>query len=802
MAYAFPQQKLTRFQKTKNKNAWGKRILDEVDGYQHMSYGGKPDMERKRVNYDLFNGVLDMDDFEYVCKPYGQEMGGELPAELRHYDITTPKLRVLFGEEIKRPFNYKVVTTNSEAITEKERAKHKMIADYVKQQIMQRVNQMVASEAERMQGSVPPEAMNPQVQQQFQEQLDQMKKQLTPKEIDEYMKRDYLGDREIQAQQILDYLIKKQDLKYKFSKGWKHALIAGTEVYWVGTVNGEPEVRTVNPLYFDYDKDPDLDYIQDGQWAKYVMRMTASSVVDTFGEYLTDQQIKDLYSDMGTTASNHPIDETFGDFNYTVNEDSFNQFMDGYGGSHDDTVKYIRVMHCEWKSLRKIGFLKYLDENGVPQETIVDETYKYDEKKGDIELRFEWLPEVWEGTKIGTDVYVNIRPKPNQFKDLDNLYHCKLGYIGIAYNNLNAESISMVDRIKPFQYMYNIIMYRLELDLASDKGKKFLADINQIPSDLGMDMQKWLYYFDSLGIAFVNPHEEGNRGKPHSFNQWQAVDLSMAQTINQKIQLLEYLEAQSGEVAGVTKQREGQIGPREGLGVSQQAVIQSSHITEELFHHHDAVKSAVLEAMIDMCKVAWGSNTKKIQYVLDDMSVAMFSVDSEKFVNSSYGIFVSDSARDQETFMVLRQLAQAALQNQRAELSDVIKMFSTNSTAELKAILEKSEDQRRAQEQQARQQQLQSQERIAQSQNEIRQQELDLRRYDTDKDNDTKLRIAEMNNEKDLRGQDINNNQIPDALELSRLKQEEQKAMRKDEIEKRKLDIKERELDLKARQSS
>ena len=53
----------------------------------------------------------------------------------------------------------------------------------------------------------------------------------------------------------------------------------------------------------------------------------------------------------------------------------------------------------------------------------------------------------------------------------------KLGYIGTAYNNLNSESISLIDRMKPYQYLYNIIMYRMELDLASDKGKKFCIEI-------------------------------------------------------------------------------------------------------------------------------------------------------------------------------------------------------------------------------------------------------------------------------------------------------------------------------------
>ena len=140
-----------------------------------------------------------------------------------------------------------------------------------------------------------------------------------------------------------------------------------------------------------------------------------------------------------------------------------------------------------------------------------------DEQKGDISVEWQWVPEIWEGTKIGNEIYVNMRPKPNQHRDIDDMTTCKLGFYGLSYNNLNAESVSMVDRIKPYQYLYNIMMYRLELDIASDKGKKFLADINQVPSSMGMDMQKWLYYFDAMGIAWVNPQEEGRRNQQSGF---------------------------------------------------------------------------------------------------------------------------------------------------------------------------------------------------------------------------------------------------------------------------------------------
>ena len=814
-SYTFPQQKLSLAKKKANNYQWGKDVLDEIDRDNQFGISGRSSSEQKAVNYNLFNGVLDEKDFEYVCKPYGNNAIGEMPAELRHYDIISPKLRVLFGEEIKRPFNFKVVATNPEAITEKEREKKKLLDNYIMQQIQLRI-QKAMQEAGISPDGMPGDAEDPEAVQQTQQQIQQIQQEMTPPEIEEYMQRNYQGSIEIMANQILAYLKKKEKLRDKFNKGWKHALIAGEEIYWTGIVNGEPTVRVINPLYFEYDKDPDIDNIQDAQWAKYIMRMTPGSVIDTFGEYMTENQIANLYEDSTVSGTSHPLGSP--EFSYDYDRDVFSgapgfdaTSFNGQAGSDS----YIRVVHAEWKSIRKIGFLTYLDPDTLQeQEMIVDENYKINPEAGDIDLRWEWIPEIWEGTKIGDDVYVNIRPKPNQFRDIDNLYTAKLGYVGVAYNNLNAQSISMIDRMKPYQYLYNIIMYRLEMDLASDKGKKFLADISQIPSSMGLDMEKWLYYFDALGIAFVNPNEEGNRNKQSNFNQWQSIDLSMGQTINQKVQLLEYLEAQCGEVSGVTKQREGQVGPNELVGNTQSAVAQSSYITEEWFYQHNTIKGYVLESLLDTAKVSWGDGkAKKLHYILDDMTVQMLTVDPVELPNSSFGVFVSDSAKDQELFMTMRQLAHAALQNQQAELSDVVKMLSTDSVTEIKSLLETAEKQRREREMQQMQQQQQAQAQQVQAQQQTQMQieamkaelekaKLELEKYKIDTDRQTKLDVAEINSFRNQMDQDINDNGVPDQLEIERLKVEVAKEDKKVQIENRKLDIKEKELQMKDKQES
>ena len=121
----------------------------------------------------------------------------------------------------------------------------------------------------------------------------------------------------------------------------------------------------------------------------------------------------------------------------------------------------------------------------VPSEATKDRDkfYNWTDELTDLPMRikWDWVNEWWEGTKIGDDIYVNIQAKANQRISIDNPAICKSGYVGYLYNARNSESISLIDRMKPYQYMYNILMYRTELAFAKSKGKLAVMDIAQIP---------------------------------------------------------------------------------------------------------------------------------------------------------------------------------------------------------------------------------------------------------------------------------------------------------------------------------
>ena len=49
--------------------------MDSFSNRTVFGFGGVSEYHRMKVNYDLFNNVLDARDFEYVVKPFGAEAG-------------------------------------------------------------------------------------------------------------------------------------------------------------------------------------------------------------------------------------------------------------------------------------------------------------------------------------------------------------------------------------------------------------------------------------------------------------------------------------------------------------------------------------------------------------------------------------------------------------------------------------------------------------------------------------------------------------------------------------------------------
>ena len=752
------KMRISRYEKNKNDQEWYKNMLDHLDnriplnssdtgdmGYGH-DFSDSEGSRNNKINYNLFNGIIDKSDFEYVYKPLGQDVG-DLPADFTNKDIISGKIKVLIGMELERPFAWRITAVNEEATTRKETERFNRTREYVIQQIMQPIREQV-----ELKYAAQGKELSPDQQQQVQQAIEQEMQAMTPEEVDHYMKRKHQDPVEIMMTQIFNYVIKEENVKDKFNKGWKHGAISAKEIYWTGIINGKPKFEPVNPMSFQYDKEANNDFVQYGEWAGTELWLTPSQVVEYFGDELTDDQIDDLYTGYNTDPNRI-------EFNFDDNNG-------GYGK--------VRVLHRAWKALRKMGFVGYVDPNtGDIEEKLVDEKYILNPEAGDIAVEWEWIPEVYEGYKINRDIYVRMRPVPSQPKDMDNLYNVKLPYTGGIYDNINSKPTSLVDRTKTYQYYYNIIMYRIEMLMSSDKGKWLLMNINMIPNSMDIDMKQWLYYTDALKIGWMNPNEEGNKGNFDIANAAKEIDLSLVSDIQKYVELATYIEQRCGDSIGVTKEMEGRIGQYQAVQTTEKAIAQGNYIVEPYFDFHNIIKREALSQFLDVAVLAYSTNEiETLSYILDDFSREILKIDKDLLSMSKMGLFIGNSMDAIKIKEAITNLGLTAMQNQTIDMSDVIKVLKTDSVTEAEEQLEVAEDKKRKQNNAMEEKRMQHEKEMAKElkahEKEVWKHEermIIIKEEERRKTEVAKQAILAMGFAED---KDVNDNQIPDVLELAR----------------------------------
>lgn len=473
---AFPRQKLPLSKKGKK---WQEDCVNYIIGEGNVTSGGNSTSYYGELQtyYNLYNSIFDEKDFKSITNPFKVEDG--FPATPHDFNIIRPKVDLLIGEETKRPLNFRVIRTSQEATSEMQEKEKQMILQYIEAAITAR--------------------MSPQEAQQFQQQL-QSGEIMPPEQIAKYMDKDYKDIVENTAYHSLTYLREKLDLDNEFIKGWKDGLISGREIYYVGVLNAEPYAERVNPICFSYDKSPDLDFIEDGSWCCRKMRMPITEVYDRYYDKLEEKDLDKLEEMIGSTPGRNLGDRSPVDMGIQLRIYD-NPIFEGSGKS------LVNVWHCCWKSFKKIFYVTTTDDAGQPQINIVDETYQ--PVGNEVSIEPDWIIEVWEGYRAGSDLYFGIQPIEYQHVSIDNPNSQKLPYCGAIYSNTNSKPRSLVSILKPLQYMYIVLWYRLELAIARDKGKVVNMDITQIPKSMNISPAKWMHYLSSVGVNFINPYEEG-----------------------------------------------------------------------------------------------------------------------------------------------------------------------------------------------------------------------------------------------------------------------------------------------------
>lgn len=737
-----PVQRISYRQKMKDKKEWGRNCVDALTFNQEILYTNdttnhsafRKSYNKKLSAYKLYNNILDQERYQRECDVMGVATG-KFQEEIQPYNKIPTKVQVLLGEEARRPFNYQVVTADSDGIREKDAQRKQRLIDELDRRVtelIQFLQEQFSQQAQQQSAELSPEQ-----QEELQQQIDQQIQQLVSRIYDDrellkFKAGSYLSDQEILVAKILRYIELSKSVREKMNDGFKHGLISGEEFVWVGDNNGEPDIQVLNPLGAFYFKSPDTKYVQDGVAAGYRTMMNISDIIDTYYEFLSEEDrvlLEERVYSYGMKDGSPNRKMKYPD--KSVSEEMLSRLYhhspdEGQYGRADMHTD-LPVVHAEWRSEKKIYFLSYLDpETGEEMEDMVSEDFEipiYAEKEtktirgvkktyhyfDDMIAEESWIPEVWEGTKIGNDIYCNIGPKKYQFRSLDNPRKVKLGYHGVVLNATNAESLSLVERMEPFQFLFFIVTHKLKQLIAKDKPPLLHIDQSMIPEEIGVE--KTMYYMNLLDIDFYNPLQ--NAESPGAHQRGKAVNStqrSSLQHIMGYINLLSAIDQQISDVAGITRQREGQTGANEAVTNAQQDLAQSSTITEAVYFmpHYELWKD-VLASAVDITQDLWRGKSLTKQYILDDMSLEVLKIGPTDLTTGCYNVFLSNSFKDAEVFQTLKSFIQPLIQNDRAKMSDIIKMVKATSVAQLTQEIKASEleMEQKQQEQQQHEQQMQ-----------------------------------------------------------------------------------------------
>lgn len=715
-----PRQAVSSFEKNKNNKQFYKDTARAILNMSNQRFSARRIQLQKL--YDAANGKINSEDYDSLIN-IGRFGGNDkFPAKVRNYPIIPPVINRLLGDKRVKGLNMVASVLNDDAKPMFLEAEKQKKLDYLFQAAINKLNSY------QFETGVPSKNLEP--------PTDYIKK----------FSGSYRDIRAELAEDIINYHQQTDDLEEKYVEGYYHWLVSG-EVYSERFVSGK-RVETIihNPLDIDFELSPNKRFIEDSDWAMVRQWGYASDVIDFYHEHLSYDDVVRIENPRNNNASfttpffqtNQVIPDTlrlnrlvehirvywktriksynvtyfdvFGQKTFEKFDESFNftKFKLTLLKAHIEQL--FKQKQFELESSIKEALNAKLEElsselspeelqqieGQIQQEFVMllgqeagkiqiskEELIAYSKYVEETTLIEEfWINEVAQATIIDNDVFINLGVCPIQRYDLDNPSICKLPINGRIYSNINSTNISLVSLGIPFQINYNIFKYRLELAVAKSRDIVAVFDINMLPKEWGKEaMNKFMYYLQGMGIAWVDYNKEGIKV---SSTMQSVLDLSI-KTITQYVELINMVSEEWERVSGVSRQRMSEIKASDGLGTVNQAIANSSLITEDLSAKFEKFEEKDFNALLDFAKVAF-LDGKKASYVLPDGAIKMFEVLPNEIADINWGIKIISSYKEQAKINEMKQLAYRVA-SQNTPLSVLAEVIDATSFNKMKRLL-------------------------------------------------------------------------------------------------------------------
>lgn len=767
--------------------SWREQCMDSLETIGRRQYSSNL---RLIENYEMikgrfiFNHYFHSEGYSSMINQLSAEF--ELPNYLRHYDIIGQVVNTLVGEWVKRPDFFKVIQLGDGATNEYLRKKLELTQQYVFSKINAEITKKL------IEAGIDPDKKDfnsQEEQQQYEQQLQQFKQQMTPKEIQKFMDTDFLTLAEIWANHQYTYDREFFNLPEKEKTEFEDLLVSDHcyRHFYIGPTGYVQE--TWNPINTFSHKSPDIQYTEDGDYVGRIFNLTLNTIIDRYGHLMSKEDF-DLLVNNKTDDKTKWKDSAFnwvydnylvpfkGYPTYDIMKHSWNVYADGSIPFLDDNF-YNRVTDDDyfnsqsgfyfvtegyWKTQKKIIKLTYIDplteeiavdivdENFIIPKEFVESNNPFAEQH-DINTYCEtYVNEVWKGIKINSsadknikkDLYLAVGPNDFQFKGDINIYGSKLPVCGHQSSARNAKSASLVDMMKPHQIGYNVAMNQLYQLAEKEVGMFVVMDVNLFPNqkDWGGEdaWGKWMLIAKNLGLLPADSSPQNIKGALSAAGGFlpKVINLDLAGQMVSRMNMAKFYEEQALKQVGFNSYRLGNFAQSTTATGIEQGMQRSYSQTDSYFTNFSNYLRRCNQMGLDIAQFVQSQKDEiLITYIKSDLNRAFIKILGSDLLLSELGVLMSNS---QEHARQLEMMRQFALQNNTSGLTpvDTADIIMMNNPAEIRRQLEESYNKLLQVEQQKQQIQQQAQEANI----EVQKQKIQSDEKDKELDRENKLNIA------------------------------------------------------------
>jgi hypothetical protein len=697
--YYKPKQNIPESQKGPE---WVKQNADWIISVIPSRFRNQDDSE----SYNLFNGVRDDEQWDHITKTYGVEF----PAgKIKHIPLVRPLVNELYGEAKERQLNWTVLSADNDSLSSKmEEISNKLLVEIVQGL---REEEPIAVKMDSIQ---------------------------------KYFKQDFKSELEVAANHVMEDFILNNKLKNVLDESLLDKFITGKEYnkITINRIGEDPIYEDIKPGQLFYANN-NKKWVKDCDWAVHPTRMSPVEILDLLGDRMTqeDRQKVESWREM-YLKDVYKLDSPWDADRLIENADQF----DSYNWNNNGQNEKISVYHGQFKSIRKITYLenenKYVPD--APFIKIIAEEQLHELPAGRRKkIKERFIQDLYEFIRVGDDIHIPLGKVKHPIRSSRQPSRVNLSFNGLTFNGV-IKPYSLMKVTDDIQNLYDIMHYHKENLIALSGVKGSFMDLSSMP-DFGTgkfeDNLKMWFYYKKMGAAFI---DRNKKGVDKSFNQYQQYDDTLGPGLDAILGTIQHLEELAGRIVGVNRQRLGSITQRDGKGVTDQAIFQSSLTTEPIFAEHDEFVQESLRDILQACRIAYSEGYTS-SYLSNSYEQKIFSVESD-FALADFNLYVEDASKDKRSIEEMKAFAFQRAGAGLLELDDISPLFRKGSFRDVEQTLSTNIAKRRAemQQQQQQQEQLQAQLETAKTQAELEKTKAEIEKLRTEaQENIRKLQLEE-----------------------------------------------------------